>query len=685
MNEQFQILERDRNWKNRKKAYDNLGKNVDDRSDYTKVKRFWSKESGRDRSRLEDSATNAIRNIERRLGIRSVDTTSPTEVSSASEDALLLELIETQSGTIKLLEEKVELKSSGKFLIKNLGEDDRIWDIDVTVRSTGNSNLEEQYLVPELAPQGEWEKEYTIEGGKKITDPEFLPFEYKELINTQTDQEEANSVLVFGKEMEANITYTFTAKKNIEEIVVTKELLGHFTNPKVGRTSAGNAKIEDSGLVWKIPTLESGEEATLEFTTVINVEDVEPKRSGTVNIKSISKAEGAYSGVDIGKADGFTKNIVYIDADEMEEEPDTWECNLVFKNPSEFPIELHRVKIWALGDDEDDDNLDEGAIYFDKEFEENELIVNAGGEWVTPEPWTHKSTTVPKFKKEVLFTVKPEIMYKSASEIDVTDMEMPVARLVGVKKYGIEVLPSFRETPVPTMLRFANTGSLQLKETTIIDEIPEGLEAPDSDEVKVYVIKTSEGAHISDDVPDDSYQISDYSVDFSDRNLNVKITQQIEPNEVIYLYYEAMAAKPKAEDRFKGEGHLIATLTVPAPPLEIDVVDWLSTDEITVAHLRRKVTSGKNVFPGSEEGVYDISILFKNRGELDLDNVTVRDFLPEGFSIISEERDSQSIPADEGEIRVWKLEKLEAGEEIIINYSIQGSGEYKVSKAQVSY
>ena len=89
-------------------------------------------------------------------------------------------------------------------------------------------------------------------------------------------------------------------------------------------------------------------------------------------------------------------------------------------------IELHKVKVWL-----EDDDGSEGEVFFEEEFEKDEVIVESGHEWETPTSWTHISEGVPTFKKAVYFTVKPEIMYSAESEIEITDLEMPVASLSG--------------------------------------------------------------------------------------------------------------------------------------------------------------------------------------------------------------------------------------------------------------
>jgi len=692
------IIKTDSNWKNRRAAYKELGDTINSKEQLEAMKKTWSKEA--EQSRMEKEYKEALDKIEKRFagGKRMVETTTATEVTKESEDALHLKLLETQTGKLNIYAKTAEITSAGKLIVKNLGEKDRIWDIDINIGKVGNSKLEENYLVQELAPGAEWVKEYEI-AGEELNPEDIhasLPFVFSEFINTQPAQDQPSLVLVYGKEMETVMKYSFKAKRALKEITITKQVIGHFTNPSVVSTSVGEASIDGENLVWTIEAIEAEQEATLEFKATIKVENVDVKRTGTVNVKCTSTVEGALSTADVSKVDGLTKNYLFIDADEKLEEPDTWACRLVVENPSEFPIEIHAVKVWSVSEEGTEE-----TVFLEQEFEEDEIIITSGQEWVAPETWEVQSEDVPKFKKFVFLTVKPEIMYAADSVIDYEDQAMQVAYLQGAKKYNVGEIASFRLTPIPTMIRVANTGSLELKETVISDVVPAGLEPPAAEKVKVFVVPLEQGGELKEELPPKSAAIKDFTVDFvkggsmkteegevsagEGHIMNVTITRQIKPNEVIYVYYEPVAQKPKAEDEFTGIGHLKAELTVPAPPIELDVKDFLSVPKITVSHLRRAITTGKQVFPGASDGLYEVVIRFKNRGDTELENIKVKDFVPESFNVESQSIEAAVSKMEEGELYTWTIEKLPPGENVDITYTIKGTGEYKVGKAQVSY
>jgi hypothetical protein len=72
---------------------------------------------------------------------------------------------------------------SGKVSVENQGKKDRIWDIDITLKETQNTDIEEEDIhILKLETGDSWEKEY------KIT-PELVekpPLEIIESINTYT-------------------------------------------------------------------------------------------------------------------------------------------------------------------------------------------------------------------------------------------------------------------------------------------------------------------------------------------------------------------------------------------------------------------------------------------------------------------------------------------------------------------
>ena len=617
--------------------------------------------------------------------------TEATEVSQASEDALTLTLEETQEGSINRDGTPVKDEDSGQMKVdakgvlkaKNSGEEDRIWDIDIRIRDKGLSGLdEENYHINELEPQEEWTKEYDI------TDlPESLPLQFKETINT-VGTEEPSNILVFGQTMETTLNYELSAEKKLNDIDFSKDFPDHFSEAQVVSASLGKASIEGGKLTRTVPELKENETATLQINCKIKVEDTTPKRSGEGTIKFTSKVEGAFSSLDVDGADGLVRNFSYIESDEIEDQPDNWNCKLILENPSEFPIELRDILI-KKGE----------YIFVSEEYEASDgVIVPSKGKWESKQ-FTLFSEDIPSFDKNVTFTIKPEIMYLAKSDLSILDTEMRVANLRATKQYGIETIPSFRQTPIPTTIEFSNIGSLGFSSVTVKDVIPPKFSTEAEDTFKLFIdneevstddyeISYDSGASVQ--VPDDAELPEKETGSFDDskfpeRTLVLKINKLIEPDQTVKLEYTPVVMLPEPDRKFSGQAEIIAELAEPGPPLDIFVSDWLSTQLINVVHQRKAIRRGKMVIPGSETGLYDIELTFINKGDAALENVKVKDLIPEGFKLLndafSDLAEDDSDP--QGTIRTWTFETVEKDQTVTITYSLEGQGDdFHVKKLQ---
>ena len=613
--------------------------------------------------------------------------TEATEVKTESEDALRILLTETQKGTIQRdggiytptkdddPSNRPKFSSTGLLSIKNSGETDRIWDIDVEVKKPGSSNLENAYHINELSPQEEWKQEYEIKGVDKT-----LSLTFSETIDTfpEVEKESPSNVLVFGQSMKTNIQYKIKAVKDLLNISFEKTVPAHFGNLSVQKTSSGKPSIDGSKLVWNIPKLGKEQDAELTLSCVITVQDIEVKRTGEARLSYYSDQEGAFSSVDVFGADGLTKNSSYIEATEMEEQPDTWQCKLVFDNRSEFPVELRDIKV---------SKSDE--VFIMHEFGSGEHVIPTGKTWES-ETWTVVSNLLPSFEKNVTFTVKPEILYKASSELSVVDTEMRVANVKASKAYETAEVASYREVPVGTTIEAQNIGSLAFKTLTINDKVPKKFRPAATNMITVTV---GESADRMGKLRSGDYEVT-YEPAFSEgeeqppeRTMKLKINKSIEPSQFIKLEYTPTIVKAFPDETFSGIAQIVAELAEPGPNLVRDVEDWLSASSIAVVHRRKALTFGKTVAPGAQPKIYEISLVYKNRGKNALTDVRIRDIIPEGFRLLDDSMkslaDEESVP--EGSRRVWTFEKIEPEQEINIVYRIKGeSDEFHAGQTQLS-
>ncbi|MHA1617751.1 MAG: hypothetical protein ACTSVZ_00605, partial [Promethearchaeota archaeon] len=142
------------------------------------------------------------------------------------------------------------------------------------------------------------------------------------------------------------------------------------------------------------------------------------------------------------------------------------------------------------------------------------------------------------------------------------------------------------------------------------------------------------------------------------------------------------AYKPVKDSEFVSSVRYIANTYPAGAPIEYVPSP---AARIPVLHLRRKVLKGKKIHAMSTEGVYEIVLTVKNTGDTFIENVEMRDVVPDNFEYGEYSFEPESTDNLEGkDLLIWKIDRIEANDEFEIKYTITGKGEYKASDSQLS-
>ncbi len=601
--------------------------------------------------------------------------TTPTAVESASEDALLIKVEELYAGDLEQTGDVIDLEKHGKLTVKNLGETDRIFDVDLKLENVDHiQELTPEMEIPELGPQEAWEKEYTVEEA----DASELPFKFQEIINTNPDGSEPSTVLTYGHEMNIQIKLQFDFTNPLDTLTLEKELPYEMKNVSIVECTFGTPHLESNKLTWELSDISEDTTAVCVIGGKVEVNSIDPRTTGQSKISFSGKGERVTKLKVLG-ADGYVRCRIYVESDERDEEPDMWDNKLIIENRSEFPIELRKINV------SDADN-----VYLDITFSENEVIIPANGKWES-EPWSKQSEDIPMFKKSVNYTIKPEIISESLGKLNVKEKLLPVAYGTGEKSYSQTVFPSFRETPLSVVTSVCNSGSVTFSFLVIEDELPAYMTHKDLDSITVLIKKHKDSLEEDTEtvLSKDMYQLSLEPEDFdvtSTKKLICKINTPIEPQSCVVLQYDALMVKPPAGLELSGQPLAHATLTEPAPQLDIPIDAKLET--IQVVHLRRRLTWFKDIIPKAAPGTYEIILYLKNRSNMEIQNISLRDIIPTNFTLAE---DDYTYPSrliettDEGEVREWTINGIEPDKEIEIRYVVEGKGQYHGKDLLVSY
>jgi len=384
---------------------------------------------------------------------------------------------------------------------------------------------------------------------------------------------------------------------------------------------------------------------------------------------------GTFSGLDIESADGFSKNVFTIDKDERDAEPDHWDCKFVFHNKSEFPMLLEHIDLMS-----GDVNTEEKVQRF-----EPQLIVAPNTKWDS-ESWMVHSEDVPTFGKRVLFTVLPDIKKTLSASLSMLPINLYVLSFVGEKTYDTKEMPSFRVIPVKAVSEVWSEGPVDIESLVIEDKVPADFRPPKRDAIKLIINdKEIDPSKYTIEIgPSVDYDAKSYP---DEHTITVKMKDMqeiVEPGSEVdlKLEYEMTAISCKPNTEYAGPCTFKAYTIPRGPEIELKPDDIITTP-IKVIHVRRKETVSKLVVPASNDAEYEISLMFKNRGNNTLTEKVIVDQIPPNFEIVSMQPKGKTESLDEGTKVTWVFKSVEPDNEIEAKYVIKGTGDFKAGLAEI--
>lgn len=556
---------------------------------------------------------------------------------------------------------------SGKLYLENKAEKDRIWDINIKLKDITNTNLTEDDAslhLPELASGGEWEKTYKI----KQEQLKKQPLEIIEKINTYAESEEENNTLLFEKEHDVRISLILknTSKNNLLNINVKKEFPEAFKNLEQVSVDAGEVKISEGAMEWAVEELKPDTSICLKLKTKVTPDSTTPISTGKI-VAEYSLSQGTFSGVGVQNADGYSKNLFTIDKDEREEEPDMWDCKFAFNNKSEFPYLLDTVSIFS-----EDKELQKFAP---------RAIIPPNTDWAS-EPWNLESKDAPAFKKQVQFTILPEINEELKAQLTIKPIELFVLSFKGEKSYGVSQIPSYKSTPVKVTNEAWSEGPVDLATVVLEDVIPADFRPPAAEAIKLYIndAEIESNKYKVSFSPSPNYKAEAYPDQHTLKLELGNVQKLVEPGKEmkVCLEYDMQSIQAKPEVVYKGDC-LFKAYVQHGPEVGLT----LAPPPISVTHLRRRESASKTVFPGKSADEYEILITWKNRGNAAVASKVIADQIPPNFTLLKMKPEGEKSVVGENTKITWTFENVEPDQEVEIAYEIKGTGEYSARANEV--
>jgi uncharacterized repeat protein (TIGR01451 family) len=452
-------------------------------------------------------------------------------------------------------------------------------------------------------------------------------------------------------------------EKAISNVKIVKKLPTDFTGTMVRNTSLGSANVQGDQVVWTIEKLEPERTAILKFTSNIKVSDITARKTGTIMITFEGSSSFA-GGLDIEKYDAYTRNKFFVDTVERDEEPEIWDCKLVFENTSEFIIQLFNADVYSPEN--------ESKKYVDIDPGEVPLLP-AGAQWHSKK-WRYESEDYPAFRKKLEFRVMPDFQTQVKGSVAISDVILEIASITGDMSYDKEQVPTYKETDVVATLKIINNGSAPLNEIRITQQFFNNeFQPPKADEIKLLwdnnELDLASGAV--------SFDGSAFTISLKD--LRNSSNGMFEPESTLKFQYPIHCMNPAQDATFESKIIYKANTYPMSQELEFSP----EVPPIEALHLRRKFRIGKHVQHIGDLGTYRITLSVENIGTAPLQNLVLMDKVPDNFEYGSYS-EKPEITDEVGEDTLkWTIAKLEAEELKEISYEINGKGKYSPSDAQL--
>jgi len=555
-----------------------------------------------------------------------------------------------------------EIKAKGTVLIKNSSDKSRLWNITCDLKEVLNTNLEKVLNVGSINPVQEFKQDYEIQNLKEPV------LKVLEVLDAERDiSVPANNAFLYENANKCNLKLSLTNTLDIPftEITVVKELPPIFQDIEIKSPSAGSAEqLEEEGkriLSWKIQGLGAKETAIIEVYCTVIAKERKDQSLGDLKINYL--VDNKMLTMINPEVRGETDSMSGVSRDEGTN-PGTWDCNVEFINDSEFKVRLESVKV--------SHKIPTGVETVVSETANVEL--NPDSSWDKDFPI--ESANVPELESEIVFTPLFGVITRVIGEIIKEPTYYHVLSAEVHKAINPPEVAAYANTDMTIVNTIPNKGTSTFDSLEIIDEIPPDFIAPLMKDVKIELknpdgtIEIQERAEFIDKVeivPDDQNPDVKHLITIKLKGLE----KQVHPGSDVIMSYPILAKNPKPEVRYNTPVQIKAN--VPLKGKEF-IISPPEEPVIKIKYVARKLKTLKSIKPDLTEGEFNITVRIQNKGDVELENILVKDKIPEGFTLTETNFD---LPFEMvGSEMQIKIVELKANDSANIYYSCSGQGDY---------
>ena len=560
------------------------------------------------------------------------------------------------------------IQGSGTLSIFNNSNKDRIWDARLQFSGSKFCNLESKnnMNLGILEPKSNKSINYDIINMDQFPDyikvyeeievlndkiSESDNFEHKLKLSEEepfNDNLKKNHLFVLGKEnmIKFFITIENNSTSILRDIEIKKSLSRKFYDIKFEIKTHKNVKSIENVIEWVISEIQPKEKVQLIILAKCLPKKIELIRTGKIEISYLVN-DNIISDVKIEDFSAYSHAFHEINTTEIDNKPNYWNCAFNFENHSEFLLELKSIQISEVSKSNKYLDLDFGALG-------KKPIIQPGGSYTTEE-WEINNENNPTFSRKIEYSVVYNFEKKAVIKIEIDDNNFEIAD-VQIKKVIPEgEIKSFEESIINNTIIIKNNGSVPISGIVIKETIPGDFLPPLNG--SSYKLKSSSGDieekyYIIEMNPNDDDLSKEHILEIKVNLNNHQLKNVINQNETLELIYPLKAISPdykKAykfpveidtyyrkfqdqEESHKNEYYIIK-----------DIISLQESPSVNVSHKRRKLTIGKEIFPGRSSDEFAINILIKNRSNSQVNDINISDMFPDSFEFISSNLDHKLI------------------------------------------
>ncbi|MFX1324569.1 MAG: hypothetical protein ACFE8N_06415 [Promethearchaeota archaeon] len=591
-----------------------------------------------------------------------------------SSNLIIINLTEKEKITLDGSQNIKKITGSGTLVVKNPSQRSRLWNLNCDVKEIVNTSLESKELtLGTLNPTQEFTKEY------EISDLKDSSLKIEEIFDTnKTDSGKVNNTFLYKTDNKCSLKLILTNPLNIPvlEIKVKRVFPSFIQEIEMRNPTQGEAVLKDEGgnkiISWELSSLEAQTNAELEIFFTVNIKELTAQELGALTVNYlINNYKLTMMNPEVR---GLTDSMSGIDRDESSQ-PGMWDCNVEFINESEFQVKLEDTKVTQ------------------KIATGTELVVSQTPDKVLnpDESWDFdfqvESKNVPELTSEIGFTPLYVLIPRVVGEIVKESTIYNVLSATIVKTINPPEVDAYANTNMSIVNTIVNNGSSAIDKCYLSDEIPPDFIPPLVKDIKIRlgdIDISSRGEFTRNLLLDPSDQ--DFSKSHRIYVELYNLANEFLSGRNMIISYPLLARNPRPPT----EANYLT-------PVKIDInspVEGMpfirKPDEepiIKVRYVKRKLKTLKSIKPGLSEGEFSIGVRVQNKGDVELENVIVKDIIPIGFSLteFTPPADTSHEVVQTGDLSELhvKVAEIKGGASVSINYNCSGSGEYPRSEPVV--